>query len=269
MQYLVNASGEVLSKQAKAKAYAIKAHSKEEALEIAKNNFIDDYYTIDETISVIPYRRTRNAVVSYFFMLIPILLSFVRWYLPTGHNPISIMPDFISNFFAVLLYAAFLVRFKGIQRTIGSWIDIVLCVFSVLLTSSFIRIILVIKPITIFGKKEISIDTSWILLVAIVLSWLGLKIMSVVCIVGVGAFAFFNIAQLSEAMGPVWGTVYILCSFMGILFYISIEPAFIEALPYLKKSGRNGLNYLRDDMVKAGNSAICISGEALNKIGKK
>lgn len=264
MQYLVNTSGDVLNRQSK--AYAVKASSKEEALEIAKNNFHEEFYAVDENISVMPFERTGKAIAAYFLMLIPIALSFISW--KNGHDSISIMPDFISSLYAILLYAAFVVRFKGIQRTISSWIDIAFCIFNVLLISSFIQTILVTKTINILWIKEITINTTMILPVAIILSWLGLKIMSSVCIVGVGTFALFNITKLSEAMGPFKGTVFILCAFIGILFYISIEPAFIEALPHFKKSVRSGLNYVRDDMVEAGNSAKSIGSEALNKIGK-
>lgn len=251
VQYLVNASGEVLNRQAK--AYAIKAHTKEEALEIAKHNFCEEYYSVDENISVLPYRRTYKAIASYFLMLIPITLSFINW--KNGHNTISIMPNYISCLYAVLTYSAFVIKFKGVQRTISSWIDITFCVFNVLMLSSFFQTILVTKTINFFWIKEIPISTNMILPFVIILSWLGLKIVSVVCMGLVGVFALFNIAALSEAMGHIWGTAYILCAFIGILYYISIEPAFVEALPNFKKSVRSGLNYVRNDIVKAGNAA--------------
>lgn len=251
VQYLVNTSGEVLNRQAR--AYAIKAHSEEEALEIAKHNFCEEYYSVDENISVLPYRRTYKAIAAYFFMLIPIALSFINWKI--GHDTKSIMPNYISCLYAILIYSAFVIKFKGIHRTISSWIDIAFCIFNVLILSSFIQTILVTKTINFFWIKQITISTNMILPFVIILSWFGLKIVSVGCMGLVGVFALFNITELSEAMGPIWGTAYVLCAFIGILFYISIEPAFTEVLPHIKKSVRSGLNYVRNDMVEAGNTA--------------
>lgn len=125
MQYLVHTSGEVLNRCTK--AYVIKASSKEEAQEIAVRNFDEEFSVAESNIFVKPYRRTDKAILAYIFMLIPILLSCVNW--KNGHETISIQPDYISCFYAILFYSAFIVRFKGIQRTLGSWIDIVFCYY--------------------------------------------------------------------------------------------------------------------------------------------
>lgn len=260
-QYLVHTSGEVLNR--KTKAYVVKASSKEKAEEIARNHFSEEFYIADETIYAKPYSRTCKAMIAYLFMLVPILLSFIDW--KVGHDTVSIRPDYISCLYAVLLYAAFIVRFKGIQRTVGSWIDIIFCFMIVLLLSSFIQTILVTKTFNIFGLKEISIDTNVILPVAILLSWLGLKLVSAACMVGIGVLAIFHISTLSNAMGSLYGPAYILCAFMGILLYFSIEPAFIEALPNFKKSVDRGLNYVQHDFAQARNSARNLEYTVVNR----
>lgn len=265
MQYLVHTSGEVINRHDK--AYVIKAQSKEEAQEIARNNFAEEFYIVDENISVKSSKRTYRAICAYILMMIPIALSFIDW--KVGHDTVSMRPDYISCLYAILFYAAFIVRFKGIQRTIGSWIDIVFSVLIVLLLSSFIQTILVRKTISFLWIKEISINTNVVLPVVIILSWLGLKLVSAVCMVGIGVLAIFNIAALSNAMGSVYGPAYIICAFMGIIFYLSIEPAVMEAFPYLKKSVGHGVSYVRNDFVEARNSAKKLGETAGNyKKGK-
>lgn len=265
MQYLVYTSGEVLNRYDK--AYVIKASSKEKAQEIATKSFTEEFNVTDENIYVKPYKRTYTAIVAYAFMLIPIILSFINW--KVGHDTVSIRPDYISCLYAVLLYVAFIVRFKGIQRAIGSWIDIVFCFVIVLLLSSFIQTILVTKIFNILWIKEVSINTNMILPIAIILSWLGLKQVSAACMGGIGVLSLFNITALSNAMGSIYGPAYIIGAFMGTLFYLSIEPALIEALPHLKKSVSSGLNYMRNDFVEAGNSAKKLGNAAVNHKMKK
>lgn len=265
MQYLIYTSGEVLNRYDK--AYIIKAPSKEKAQEIARKSFTEEFNVTDENIYVKPYKRTYRAIVAYAFMLIPILLSFINW--KVGHDTVSIRPDYISCLYAVLFYGAFIVRFKGVQRTIGSWIDIVFCFVIVILLSSFIQTILVTKTFNILLIKEVSINTKMVLPIAIILSWLGLKQVSAACIVGIGVLSFFNITALSNAMGCIYGPAYIIGAFMGILFYLSIEPALIEALPHFKKSVRSGLNCMRNDFVEAGNSAKKLGNAAVNHKVKK
>ena len=93
-------------------------------------------------------------------------------------------------------------------------------------------------------------------MVAIILSWLGLKIVSLVCMGGITIFALFNMAELSAAMGAFWGPLYILCSFIGILMYLSVEPACDEALLQIKYAARKGLNHLNGDVSYAKTKVI-------------
>lgn len=263
-QYLVHTSGEVIDRQAK--AYVVKAESEEQAQEIAKINFAEEFYVMDECIYAKPYKRSWKAILSIVFMLIPIGLSLIGW--RVGHEAIYIRPNYLSCLYAIFIYAAFVVRFKGIPRAFETKLDIVLCVSVILLLSSFIQTLLVTKNINILGLKEIPIDTKIVILFAIVLSWFGLKLVSAICMMGVGILAIFNIATLSNAMGNLFGPLYIISAFIGIVLYLSIEPAVIEALPYLRKSVNNGIDYLKRDFIEAGRTANNIRGSASNSKDK-
>ena len=165
-----------------------------------------------------------------------------------------------------MIYAAFVVRFKGIQRTVSSWIDILFCVFTVLLLSTFVKTILVTKTISLLGLTDITISTNVVLPVAIVLSWLGLKIVSLVCMGGVAIIALFNITALNTAMGTVFGPLYIICSFVGIMMYLSVEPAFVETLLQVRNVASRGLHRLSGDVSHAKTKAINVKTAISNRI---
>ena len=261
MQYLVQVSGDVSNKQNK--TYVVNSDSIENAQIIATQNFCDEFDINGEAVYVKPHKRTVKAITAFVFMLIPILLSLISW--KNGHDTISISPDYISCLYGVLFYAAFIVRFKGIQRTVNSWIDILFCVFSVLLLSSFVKTILVTKTISLLGITEITISTNVVLPVAIILSWLGLKIVSLTCMAGVSIIALFNITALNEAMGMICGPLYVICSFVGIMLYLSVEPAFVESLSHFKMAATKGLNYISNDVSQAKSKAINIKSTISKK----
>lgn len=244
MQYLVQTSGDTIERRTK--AYAIKASSKTEAMEIAKNNFEEDHFVIDAGVSVKLYARTQKAILAMGLMCVPILLSFINW--KVGHDTISIQPSYVSCLYAVAFYAAYVLRFKGLDRAIESWIDIVFCILNVLLLSSFIQTVMVSKHINLLGIKEIAIDTKIILPIALLLSWLGLKFVSVLCMCLIMVLAVFNISELSTAMGSINGSAYIICGAIGLLLYMSIEPATYDALPHMRSVAYKGAKYLKSDV---------------------
>ena len=243
MQYVIQVSGNVANKQNK--AYVVNSSSMDEAKKIATQKFCDEFSTNTTEIYAESNKRTGKSIAALICMFIPIILSFVKW--KNGHETIVITPDYISCLYGAFIYGAFVVRFKGVQRTVSSFIDMLFCVVIVLLLASFAKTILITKSINVFGLTEINIDTNMFLIVAIVLSWLGLKAVSFVCIGGVVIDAFCNITALNAAMGNIYGPLYIICAFIGIILYISIEPAFMEAMFRLKSMTAKGLYSFKKD----------------------
>lgn len=247
MQYLVKATGEVIDRQSK--AYIVEASSKEEAQLIAKDNFEEDFFNVAGKISAKSYPRNRLAYLSFALIGFAIFLSIIGW--KTGHDTILIRPDLKSCLYAVFIYAAFVVRIKGIQRIFDSWIDVVYCVLNILLLSSFIRIVIFNSEVNFLGLFDIPIDSSYLIFFAVLLSWLGLKLISVLCIGLVCILALGNINVLNEAMDSLWGTAYVLCSFLGILIYLRNEPTIYEIGQNTKRASTVAINYLRKDLSKA------------------
>ena len=56
-----------------------------------------------------------------------------------------------------------------------------------------------------------------------------------------------NLSNLTDAMGDIWGTVYVLSSFLGVLIYLRNEPAIYEIEQNTKKISVGAINYLKQD----------------------
>lgn len=261
MQYLVNVSGEVYNKENK--TYIIRSSSFENAQTIAAKKFCNEFAVDSCEVAENPRKRTGKAIVSLAFMLVPILLSLIDW--KVGHKTVSINPDYISCLYATLIYATFVVRVKGIKHSVESSIDIFFCIFVVLLLSTFIRTIMVTKTISLLGFENITIDTNILLPVIALLSCFGQKLVSVICMIVVMLFAMFNIINLNEAMGMFFGPLYIICSFVGILLYLSVEPAVEDILYAVRKATVKGVKYISNDVVQAGRKM----GEINSSVNKK
>ncbi len=262
MEYIIKVCGEVIDNQYK--AYAIKANSESEAKMIAKQNFQEEFAT-NGNIMVVekPFIRKKRAIYAIVTMIIPILLSFINW--KHNHSTISISPDLISTIFGVAIYSAFFIRFKGIRRTVESKYDIIFAILMTILLSSFIKILLCKQEFSILRFFHFSIDTNVVLVVAVILSWLGLKLVSVGCMGVVIVLALGNITSLNAAMGSLWGTVFVITSFLGILLYASVEPAFADAKKYFYHFTKKGINYLSNDISGAKEQAIKIKDKIDDK----
>lgn len=249
MEYIIKVCGEVVDYQYK--AYAVKANSEAEAKNIAKQNFQEEFLA-DGNVAVVekPFMRKKRSIFALVAMIIPILLSLINW--KHGHSTISISPDLISCIFGVLIYSSFVIRFKGIQRTVQSKTDILFAIVSVLLLSTFVRIFLLDTKFTLLGGLiKVPVNTYVVLVFAVILSWIGLKGVSLTCIGFIVLCALGNILGLNKAMGPLLGTVYVISSLFGILMYLSIEPVFIESKNSLYRFANKSINYLNGDLSQA------------------
>ncbi len=263
MEYIIKVCGEVVDSQYK--AYAVTAKNEEEAKKIAKQHFQDEFYTNGNVLVVEkPLPRKKRSIFALIAMCIPILLSLINW--KYQHDTFSISPDLISCLFGAILYSAFVIRFKGIQRAVESKYDILFTIISTLLLSTFIKVLLFEDQIKILGIFNVSVNTNVILIAAVILSWLGLKIVSLSCIGIVVILALGNIVGLNNAMGTIWGSLYIISSFLGIIMYASIEPAFLETKSALLRFTKKSINYLSNDLGEAKEHASKIKNSIETKI---
>lgn len=254
MEYIIKVCGEVVDNQYK--AYAVKANSESQAQKIAKQNFQEEFLT-DGNVAVVekPFMRKKRSVFALIAMIIPILLSLINW--KHGHSTISISPDLISCLFGVLIYSSFVIRFKGIQRTVQTKTDILFAIVSVLLLSTFVRILLLDTKFTLLGGLiKFPINTYVVLIFAVILSWIGLKGVSLTCIGFIVLCALGNILGLNKAMRTLWGSIYVISSFLGIIMYASVEPTFMESKQYIHKFFKSNFKSLNEDLYQVKSNSI-------------
>lgn len=173
MKYLIHTEGKIVNLQGK--SYRVKASTKEEAQQLAREQFIEEYGCNGEIYTSKAIKTKVVTAGSIIGMLIAVLLSFINW--KSEHATISIKPDLISTVMAIVIYSAYVIRFKGLQR-MSDCTDWIFFILSVLLLSSFIQSILSSREfqIPIIGTY---IDCRMLFVLAMILSWLGLKILSV------------------------------------------------------------------------------------------
>ena len=250
-EYLVPVTGSVPER--KTTSYLVRACSQDDARRIAEGKFSEEFGTFGESPSALD-NRTPRARAACILMSIAIGLSYIKW--AYGHELISISPSLTSCLISLILYTSYVIRFKGVHKIVTSKNNIALCLCVILLFASFIQALLAIKVLSIpkipLVTSGISIKSYHVLFAAVLLSWIGVKIVSAACFLLVGFAAFTNIMKLSDSMGPLFGPLYILSSFFGLMFYISVEPAASEALYHIKGSVRSAKKYVENDLHQAG-----------------
>ena len=97
-------------------------------------------------------------------------------------------------------------------------------------------------------------------MVAIIISWFGLKSVSGFCLIFVILLGMLNVVTLNQAMG-LMGILYILSVTLGVLLYVSIEPSVIDAVPYFYRSFEKQSRWVKSD--------ISSLQEKITTVGKK
>lgn len=257
MEYLVHTSGEVSTTQRK--TYVVSAPSQQEAQDIAIHSFQAEFDCVRVDVEAQSFTRTKNSIAACVFMLIAIIISlfsfpyhktFLFFSIP---DTFSIAPQPLSSVFSIIFYSIFVIRFKGIRRSVGSVIDISFTILSVLLLSSVFQSILTAKNLRLLGFIPVP-DPKIILIIAIAASLLGVKLVSAGCMVFIAIAAVSNLDVAGQAMG-FWGVLYIMCAFIGILLYLSVEPAVLEALPQIKNSFSKTSKHISNDFTEAKKEA--------------
>jgi len=274
MQYIVQTGGDTIER--KESIYVINAKSEEEAKEIAKEQFLGEYDIHGDGIYIQLQKRKGSSIAAIICMLIPVMLSFLNWSYTVKSGfiikkieevALNLRPDMISVLFSVIIVGAWVVRFKGIKKICDNISEIFLIVTLILLVSSVIKILLQNVEFKIFGLKIWDIDTTTVLVLAGILSWCGMKLVSVICLAAVVAAALSNISLVSEVMG-IFGAVYVLFAFVGILLFFYSDPNLMNVFPHYKKSIYNSTNYLKNEYQEALMEAKLIKDKTITGVSK-
>lgn len=191
-------------------------------------------------------------------------LIFRTWYI--NHTAMSMSPSMLAIIYGIILYSSFIVRFKGVKNIFLSIPDIIACVFIVCILASMIQILLQSNEITFLWVFKISIDANSLIIIALLLSFFGIKIVSCICYIFIGILAISNINLFSQAMGNLWGMVYLLTAYIGIMMYIACDPVLEMIWPTLINAVSGTLNYAKRDFEIGKIELENISDEIKDKI---
>ena len=263
-KYIVKTQGKVFDIQDK--AYEVVARNRNEAEIIAKEMFIEEFPVVDAHLRAKASGITFSTIVAIIALTIAIFPTFIRWV--SGHNVISLRPTLTSCIYAVCLYAGYVVRFKGIKNMFHSWTDIVFCLLLILLFSSFVQALFSTTTLKFF-IWEMPFDTKTLILLSVALSWLGFKFMSVICTIVLFLFSVGNLIGLDAAMGSIFGPIYIISSFIGLVSYMSTEPAFYQGFLDFGNSVAKSSLAFQNDFNYAKNVVKDKSAEIRNPINNE
>lgn len=241
------------------KTYVVKAGSEQEAQEIARKSFEREFDCINISTETKSYTRTKRAIFACIFMFIAVVISFGTFeskiFFGLIEKKFYIGPSMRSCIMAIAFYCIYVIRFKGIKRSVGSAFDIVFTILSVLLLSSVFQLILA-DDVKLFGLIPLP-GSYTVLIITIAASLLGVKLVSAGCMIFIALAAISNIEIAEKAMA-VAGVIYVMCSFVGILLYVSVEPAIIEGIPQIKNSFATAFKIAKNDFSDAKNEAKTI-----------
>ncbi len=172
---------------------------------------------INQLISEKEMKATTLRALSLVFLAIACSIAFVpfeRERLFFFNAELSIMPDFISTMFAILLIAPLYAR--KILKWNGSIYTIISLLLFLLFFSSLIELFL-------GGGDLLDVPINMLLVTAIALSWLGIKEVAglawIILFVGIG----FKVSINSYTMG-FWGFLYIGSAFIGLVLHSGLNP---------------------------------------------
>ena len=160
---------------------------------------------------------TTQRVLSLIFLMVAVSMAFLS-YDRTGiffNTKLEIFPGFISTLVAIILIAPLYAR--NILKWNKSFYTLISLILFLILFGSLVEL-------AMGGNGLNSQVVQYLLLSAIVLSWLGMK-----SIAGGSWLLLFpaiavSIIENNTAMG-FYGFIYVACGFIGILLHSELNPA--------------------------------------------
>lgn len=251
--YYVKTHGIVL--EHKEQDYVIYALNKEEAELQAKQMFGNDYTVINDSVELQTKKQnTLLYVISVFCLLVSVILAYVQWsvessFLWFDRSEIYVIaPNLETTIYAIVFYSAFFVRFKGMESVFKSVKDIIVAILIILVFASMFTIVLGSQT---FLGGIITISPRTLIFIGLFLSWGGMKLVSSGCYILFAIFTIENITNVSEAMGTIWGPMYILLAYVGIAIYISSDYSLRNSLSSMLNFSKKAATYVSNDLKAA------------------
>ena len=203
--------------------YYLPAENKEKAILMAKKKFGRQFPDAQEVKAII---NKRQSVVSIIFLSIACFLSFFPWHIPGTSIVISLQPSLFTTLISIILYSSVVIRIKGLKNSFNSVIETAGTMLTIIFVASFTAIFIGETSIPIklgpFINFTIPISGHLLLLLATLLSWLGIAVIARFVWVALFGLAALRLVAADAAMG-IWGMIYIISAFLGIIFQLKQE----------------------------------------------
>jgi len=197
--------------------YIVPAEDKDKAIIIAKKEYGKDNPNLVDVKAVV---NKKMNILSIIFLSIACFLSFIPWHLPDG-SVIFLKPSLISMLFSVAIYSSVILRIKGLKNSFNSATETICTCLNFIFIASFISLFTGDAEIKLFNFT-IPISGKLLLIFAALLSWVGMEKVAKFVWIALFVFAAFRLLAVDAAMG-IWGVVYVLFGFLGIVFQLKQE----------------------------------------------
>lgn len=245
--YFVEAEVEIPYFQSEIRNKLVKAENKEEAIKLYQEELIRDGISVCSN-SVSPKTGAAPGIV---FFAIVLIMSYFRYFEKDGFNYVSLYPNVMSILLSILVYSSFVIKVKGIEKTFKNFPDTVISLLFILVFAIFIKIFAKDSsvPAGVVGKflVKLGLGNSYILiLLAIVLSWLGVKQICGFIWVAIIGLGLAELVTCGNYLGDVKGSIFLLSSFCGFVFYLKYEGKVI--INSFKKLATTSANFIQSDI---------------------
>jgi hypothetical protein len=215
-----------------------------------------------------------RRIVAVLFMALPVVISlgtfftdvqkkFLFFFEYTEQIVVSIKPGLLSVTMAVMLYLSVIVRRR--KKVFSDWYDFLISALNILFCASFLSVFVSGEE---WDVPFIHIKSQAFLMVAIVLSWIGMSSIAGFVWIALLIFAIPRMSSVDSAMGFT-GAIYVLSAFMSILAQTEdIGETFSE----LKSDFFGAASRIANDAsasVSAVKSAIGASGAGIQRRKKQ
>lgn len=201
-----------------------------------------------------------NPIPAIVFLAIAVFLTFFKFDLKTGTAQLELLPNGVSLILSIAIYSAVVLRVKGFRSSFNTPIDVIVSVLTICLLATFIKVLLndAVESsgiVSVFLEKIGMGNSLWLIILAVVLSWLGMKNISKYVYLIVAVLGFVELCSIDGFMGEVLCVIFLLSSFLGFVFYLKYEGKLItDSLANTVSSiiSKTGITNINTDGEKLG-----------------
>lgn len=256
MKYIVKTKGKVYDY--KQIAYAVEAESREEAEQAARERFCADYIPADEVIEASASGVKIGTMAALVTLAAAAVLAFIGFKTGTTRSASVIRPDLMSLVYGAGVYLILFIKFKGFKNLLNmkwwaevlkSWENIVLAVLMIILIASLIQLMFSQMKVG-FSFLSFHMDMRVLALVLAAVAYFGSGILSLICLLLFLLLSKMSLSGLAAVLGNIRGFLYLGCALIGVITYMSTQPALYQSIMNVKAKISDPAKKLRKEQTE-------------------